>query len=98
MLRIALAASITFAASAAQAQRPSTVDMSCRQARATVSQQGGVVLGTGGATYDRFVRDRGFCEATEITTRAFVPTRDEPGCFIGYRCKEPGRGDRFGNF
>ncbi|KQP51697.1 hypothetical protein ASF39_07905 [Methylobacterium sp. Leaf108] len=79
----------------AQAQRPSTVDMTCRQAQATVAQAGGIVLGTGGPTYDRFVRDRGFCEVTEIATHALAPTRDTPQCFIGYRCKEPGRGDRF---
>ena len=83
--------------SPADAQRASTTDMACRQAQGTVARAGGIVLGTGGATYDRFVRDRGFCEVTEITTRAFVPTRDTPQCFIGYRCKEPGRGDRFGS-
>lgn len=81
----------------ANAQRASTTDMACRQAQGTVARAGGIVLGTGGATYDRFVRDRGFCEVTEITTRAFVPTRDTPQCFVGYRCKEPGRGDRFGS-
>lgn len=79
----------------AEAQRASTTDMSCAQAKDTVSRQGVVVLGTGGATYDRFVRDRGFCEITEVTIPAFVPARDTPRCFVGYRCKEPGRGDRF---
>ncbi|SOR27355.1 conserved protein of unknown function [Methylorubrum extorquens] len=56
------------------------------------------MLGTGGPTFDRFVRDRSFCEATEIGRRAFVPTRDNPGCFVGYTCYEPGPGDRFGDF
>jgi len=83
------------AVGSAQAQRASTTAMSCTQARGTVSSQGGIVLGTGGATYDRFVRDRSFCEITEITIPAFVPARDDANCFIGYRCKEPGRGDRF---
>ncbi|SFG96711.1 hypothetical protein [Methylobacterium gossipiicola] len=83
------------AVGSAQAQRASTIAMDCAQARATVSRQGAIVLGTGGATYDRFVRDRSFCEITEITIPAFVPTRDDANCFVGYRCKEPGRGDRF---
>jgi len=52
------------------------------------------VLGTGGYTYDRFVRDRSFCEITEATESAFAPTLDAPQCFIGYRCKEP-ENDRF---
>jgi hypothetical protein len=44
------------------------------------------------------VRDRSFCEATEIGRRAFVPTRDTPGCFIGFTCYEPSYNDRFGDF
>ncbi|MDV2984376.1 UNVERIFIED_CONTAM: hypothetical protein Q9R58_08675 [Methylobacteriaceae bacterium AG10] len=82
----------------ALAQRPSTTNLTCAQARALVTRQGAAVLGTGGATYDRFVRDRSFCEATEIGRRAFVPTRDTPGCFVGFTCYEPSRGDRFGDF
>ena len=44
-------------------------------------------------TFVRFVRDRSFCEATEIAKRAFRPTRDNPNCLIGYTCYEPGAGD-----
>lgn len=82
----------------AMAQRPSTLDMTCPEARAVVSRSRGIVLGTGGSTYDRFVRDRGACEVTEITIPAYAPTRDMADCFIGYRCREPGRGDRFDGF
>lgn len=82
----------------AMAQRASTLDMTCPEARTVVSRNRGIVLGTGGATYDRFVRDRGACEVTEITIPAYAPTRDTPDCFIGYRCREPGRGDRFDGF
>ena len=81
---------------AAAQQRPSTVTMLCSQAAGLIAARGALVLGTGGPTFDRFVRDRSFCEPTEITSRAFVPTRDNPDCFIGYRCKEPGR-DFFGD-
>ncbi|GEP00382.1 hypothetical protein [Methylobacterium haplocladii] len=78
--------------------RPSTTDMTCAQARTIVLGAGGIVLGTGGQTYDRFVRDRSYCEPTEVGKRAFVPARDTPQCFVGYTCYEPGRGDRFGDF
>lgn len=78
--------------------RPSTLALSCAQARAVVLRQGAVVLGTGGQTYDRYVRDRTFCEPTEIGKTAFVPARDTPSCFVGYTCYEPGRSDRFGDF
>ncbi len=89
---------VTAGLSPALAQRLSTTNLTCAQARAVVSREGAAVLGTGGQTYDRFVRDRSFCEATEIGRRAFVPTRDAPGCFVGFTCYEPGRGDRFGDF
>ena len=102
MMRIGLAAvpaGLALIGSAGTAlARPSTVYMTCAQARALVLGQGGIVLGTGGYTYDRFVRDRSFCQPTEVGKRAFVPARDTPQCFIGYTCYEPGPGDRFGDF
>lgn len=99
MVRIVLAAAFLAGPSVALAQpRPSTLDLTCAQSRGLVARQGAIVLGTGGPTYDRFVRDRSFCEPTEIGKRAFVPTRDAPGCFVGYTCYEPGTTDRFGDF
>ena len=91
-----LAATVLFMlVASAQAQaRPATVDLPCSTSRELVFAQGSVVLGTGGITYDRFVRDRSFCEITEATESAFAPTLDTPQCFIGYRCKEP-ENDRF---
>ncbi|WP_245442609.1 hypothetical protein [Methylobacterium terrae] len=71
--------------------RPSTLAMTCGQARSLLAARGAAVLGTGGYTYDRFVRDRSFCEPTQVTRNAFVPTRDTPDCLVGYRCIEPGR-------
>jgi hypothetical protein len=76
----------------AQAQaRPSTVELPCNASRELVFAQGSVVLGTGGMTYDRFVRDRTFCEVTEYAQSAYVPSRETPACFIGYRCKQAPR-------
>jgi hypothetical protein len=90
MKRLLLAVMIGAAQmSAATAQtRPSTVAMSCSQAAGLVASTGGIVLGTGGYTYDRFVSHGGFCLRTEITEPAWVPARDNPQCFVGYRCKE----------
>jgi hypothetical protein len=90
---------VALLATAASAQpRPSTLTMSCAQARALVASRGAAVLGTGGQTYDRFVRDRRFCEVTEATQQAFVPTRDTPQCPVGFRCFEPSRDDLFEKF
>ena len=92
-LGLGMVAAATLASPAA-AQRVSTLNLTCGQAAGLVRQQGAVVLGTGGATFDRFVVSRRFCEVTEIVRPAFVPTRDAPSCPIGYRCKEPS-GDEF---
>jgi len=86
-LVLTLGVSSPLTGAAAQA-RLSTPAMSCGQASSLVASAGGIVLGTGGFTYDRFVRDRGFCLITEVTEPAWVPARDTPQCFVGYRCRE----------
>lgn len=87
----ALAASV----SGAQAQpRPLTTAIPCFQAQRIVASRGAAVLSTGTYTYDRYVRDRSFCQFDEYLQPAWVPARDTPQCFIGYRCK-PGPRDLF---
>jgi hypothetical protein len=88
----ALALALLASGAAAAQTRLSSVAMTCGQTARLILDRGAVVLGTGGQTFDRYVRDRGFCEITEIAIRSFVPTRDNPGCFIGYRCREPTTG------
>jgi hypothetical protein len=67
--------------------RPQSPALSCATNRQTVIANGAIVLGTGGYTYDRFVRDRSFCQFDEYADPAWVPARDTPQCFVGYRCK-----------
>jgi len=83
---------------ATAAQRQLTTNLTCQQARVIVGGAGAIVLGTGGPTYNRFVRDRSFCEPTEFTRAAFAPTRNDPRCFIGYTCFEPSGDDWFGDY
>ncbi len=68
--------------------RPSTLDMSCADARALVASKSAVVLGTGGRTFDRFFATRLFCSVLdeEAVARA-VPTSDNPMCQVGYTCQ-----------
>lgn len=88
MKRIVLALALTLAADLAAAQsRPSSPTRPCSVNRQSVMANGALVLGTGGYTYDRFVRDRSFCQPDEYTEPAWVPSRDTPSCFVGYRCK-----------
>ncbi|AMJ62766.1 hypothetical protein [Bosea sp. PAMC 26642] len=85
---VVLAAALTLLAEVAASQpRPSTVERSCDANRRSVAANGAIVLGTGGFTYDRFVNDRSFCQLDESLDPAWVPSRDVPACFIGYRCK-----------
>ncbi len=73
--------------------RTPTVRLTCAEAMAIVKAEGTVTLGIGGRAPERFVRDRSLCELTEIAELRFVPTRDNPQCPIGYRCREPDYGD-----
>src|SRR4051812_28539152 len=87
---LALAGALSLLASAALAQpRPDSTRMSCAQAHGLVVRSGGLVLGTGGQTHDRYVRDRSFCEITEFIEPAFAPAPDHPQCFVGHPRKEP---------
>jgi hypothetical protein len=88
MTRILLALFALSLTGAALAQgRPQSPARSCDANRQSVLANGAIVLGTGGYTYDRFVRDRSFCQFDEMADPAWVPARDTPQCFVGYRCK-----------
>jgi hypothetical protein len=68
--------------------RPSTLNMTCGEAAATVASYGAVVLSTGPHTYDRFVANTSFCLPGEYTKEATAPTLDTPYCPIGYTCEQ----------
>ena len=61
---VALVSSVAYAQ-----QRPMTPDLNCAAARQLVSRAGAIVLSTGPYTYDRYVRDRSFCQLGEIRSR-----------------------------
>ncbi|QFU16868.1 hypothetical protein [Microvirga thermotolerans] len=88
MKKLALVLAFTLAAASAGAQqRPFTPAMPCFQIQQLIAARGAAVLSTGTHTYDRFVRDRSFCEINEYLDPAWVPARDTPQCPIGYRCR-----------
>jgi hypothetical protein len=88
MMRFALSLMLMLTAGSVLAQsRPSSPDRTCAANRQSVVANGAIVLGTGGHTFDRFVRDRGFCQHGEFLEPAWVPSRDAAQCFVGYRCK-----------
>ncbi|WP_306222855.1 hypothetical protein [Bosea beijingensis] len=94
MKAIVIALALLLPAGIAAAQtRPSTVSRPCAASQRDVQVNGAIVLGTGGYTYDRFVRDRSFCLVNEVTDPAFAPSADTQACFVGYRCKSKMRFD-----
>jgi hypothetical protein len=74
--------------------RPSTYKMTCRQAQNLVRSRGAVTMnygrGPGGDLYERFVVSVGYCTMGEGAYAAWVPTRDNPQCFVGYVCQDRG--------
>ena len=83
------ALALAFAASPVMA-RPETPRMSCGQAASYVTSRQVVVMttghGAGGDIYDRYVSTEGLCPTATYGRPAFVQTRDNPQCFIGYYC------------
>jgi hypothetical protein len=50
--------------------------MGCAAINARIASAGALVLDTGPITYDRYVRDLGFCEASQITVPDFIRSAD----------------------
>lgn len=91
MKALMLALPIALAASTALAQpRVDSLTASCDTVSRIVRQSGAAIIGTGHFLYDRFVNDDGYCPRSQITEAAWLPTADDPQCFVGYRCRDRG--------
>lgn len=67
---------------------PNSLNMTCAQTKALVDRSGGVVIGTGPNIFDRYVSGQRYCGLDEIATAAWLQTKDQPQCFIGYHCRQ----------
>jgi hypothetical protein len=85
-LLITGAALLTPGVATAQMEPPT---ITCAQARGQVQARGAAVVYSSRHIYDRFVIDQRFCAHGETTRAAFIPTRDDPACFVGFRCVTP---------
>ena len=96
MLKFAMTSLGVLIATDALAQgRPVSTTLTCSRAAGLVASQGALVLGTGVYTYDRYVSGPNYCVRGEPTEPAWVPTLDNPQCFVGYLCRRlHGRGSR----
>lgn len=89
MIRLFAALVITVSATAATAQvGPPTSQRACAANRALVVKDGAVVLDTGPSTYARFVNSAAKCLVDQFPEPAWVPSSNNPQCFIGYRCRD----------
>ena len=66
---------------------PTTLNMTCAQARGIVASQGAAVLRTGLTTYDRYVRASNFCAFGETVHPAWIRTADAAQCPVGGVCR-----------
>ena len=89
-MKTALAAILLVASCCAASAdwRPDASKLSCQDTASLIVKNGAVVVTTGPATFDRFVASRAFCTVSETLDPAFVRTRDNSQCFVGYRCRE----------
>ena len=101
MKAILLAACLTLVAAEAQAiSRYDPTRMSCRTVRATIAEEGAVILRyqstrtPGLPLYDRYVRSQRFCNMGEVRVRTYVPSADARSCIV-YKCKRVDNDRRF---
>lgn len=86
MRRIAIALPLVLVAADALAISRYNIDnMSCARVQAIIQSEGAAILRyrskrTGVTLYDRYVRDRRYCQSSEITDYATVPTADRAAC------------------
>jgi hypothetical protein len=73
---------------AAFAKRPYAPQLSCDALKEIVESRGAAVISTGPSTYDRFVHGGQYCERTQVTEPAWIPSADQDDCFVGYTCRE----------
>lgn len=72
--------------------RYNSQSMSCAQVKATVQQEGAVILRWNSARnpnlplYGRFVRNGNFCSASERAETSYIPTSDRRECAVD-ECK-----------
>ena len=90
MTRGVLPCSVVAVGAAAAAARvgPPTPQRACGANRQLVMKEGAVVLDAGPTAYARFVRSGAECLVDQFPEPAWVPSSNNPQCFIGYRCKD----------
>lgn len=80
-----------FAGDAHAINRYTSTSMTCSGVTAAINREGAAIMRytskSGALLYDRYVRNRNFCQPGETTQRAYIPTRDLPACPVN-RCKE----------
>lgn len=67
--------------------RYTTTAMSCNAVKQAVKRDGAALLQwtsprTGNRLYDRYVRNRSYCDVNEVAKRDFVPTSDRKSCGV----------------
>lgn len=81
-------AGLVSAVSVTAAELPYTLSLACSSVTNLVQTKGAVLLRTGWKKFNRYVVDAGYCESGSRLMPSVVTTRDNPTCFVGYRCIE----------
>jgi hypothetical protein len=68
-------------------QTHSSPDMTCEELKKIVADDGAVLLHTSATKFDRYVRDRSLCAASDVAKAAWIASSDHSLCHVGYTCK-----------
>jgi hypothetical protein len=85
---LTLSALVLVTTAAAAQVGPPTSQRTCGANRQLVLKEGQVVLDTSPSTYARFVKNGSECLVDQFPEPAWVPSSNNPQCFVGYRCRD----------
>lgn len=60
----------------------------CAALQANMQRLQSAVVSTGPYLFDRYVASQTWCGLRRNAVPVYVATRDEPQCFLGYRCEQ----------
>ncbi|MTH95622.1 hypothetical protein [Roseibium sp. RKSG952] len=88
-LRFGLALTVLAMTASTALARPDLRQLTCAQAQDMVKRNGAVVFTTGQYTYSQFVSNLSYCDPRQALFPQYGATRDNPKCFVAYKCQEP---------
>jgi hypothetical protein len=89
--RCILIGALSWACQASAQTRLDAPSSTCAALQASLARLGGALVSTGPFLYDFYFANQSGCGIRRRPAPSYAATKDNPQCFIGYRCVESQR-------